>query len=765
MLSRPVLALDDGPAALSGIVTLSETATTNTVVGLDGSTAVSGLSLPESVTVAAGQSTATFTMDATAAAPPGFDAFRQEWTVTASAAGYGSDEAGVTLLGSAGRGWETFDRLLVYGGEYRDGSFTGQNGIRWNYFHATAQQNFPINGRGVLLRNQTNESRVVSDPIPGGIGSLAIDLRKAFTGTGNRQVEVLVNGVSRGFSPTFGAASGADATVHTYTMDNLDVAGDFTLEIRNASANQLVVDNIRWTGWPGGSAPSPGLAAFPDSMAAPGYTEDETGPGEDVRFRVFGASLAAGALVAEAPAGFEIAFDGGPFGDTLHLPEPEAGMTSVFLRARMQEGLPPGEYIGALLVNGGGADALEVSISGSVSESTSNLFPGLLAGGYQQDFSGFAATGELPFGWEITADGSASNRLDISLWGNSTTGIKRGTLGDPVLGYQHTANTGTAVMRVQLENRTGKTVRALDIQYLARTERLGLVRYPQFSTRLNGGIRTALSHNSADGDGLPKRDRIGGLTIPPGGMVELTWSSTNGDGSGASRQIGLSDLDISLPAPPVVTLNGPAELWLEQGGAFHDQGASAVDDFDGALSVFVSGLVDMNTPGTTFLSYDAVNSVGLEAETVNRTVTVLRPFDYFARVTHGLAGDNAAATATPTGDGVMNLLKFALGGDPNVADRSVLPELVFLPDGRPALQFETGPELAWDQADSILVGADVEISLLRSHNLIDWNRVDTELLGAPTGNPLPGGSKITLAAVDTLTEGAVFLRLQVRQAE
>jgi endonuclease I len=766
MMSRPVLALDDGPAAMSGVVALSETAASDTPVALQGDISFPGLQLPESVTVGAGQSTAYFTVNATAAAPPGFEAFRRDWSVTASAPGFGTHTTGVTLLGAGGRGWESFDRLLIYGNTYRDGSFTGQNGIRWNYFHATSQQSHPIDGRGILLSSSGDGSRIISDPIRGGIGRLAVDLRKAFTATGSRQIEVLINGDSRGFSPTFGATSGADATVLTYVLENLNVTGDFTLEIRSAtgtptSRRQLVVDDIRWTGWPDAALPAPELAAFPDRLSLPGYI-GQWGPGEEVRFRVFGKHLGTGSLKANAPAGFEIALDDGPFVESLDLPVATAGMSAVFLRARMRDGLPAGDYAGQLVLSGGGAAPTVVAMSGTVDESADLVMPGLTASGYQQDFSGFAATEVLPFGWDVVASGTASNRHDISPWGGTPTGIKRGTAQDPVLGYQHTADTGNAVMRVQLENRTGKSVRALDVQYRGRVARETQGRTPQFTAGINGVARPALAFSTTETNGVLKRDRIGGLDIPPGGVIELSWTSGRGAGSGNSRQIGLSALNISLPKPPVLRLTGPAVLKLEQGSGFTDPGASALDDFDGELSITITGQVDAGSPGITVLSYDAVNSLGMAADPVTRTVEVLRPVDYFTQVTHGLQGEAAAPDANPSGDGIVNMLKFALGGNPAVPDPAVLPMLEFLPDGRPALRFRTGPTLAWDESASILTGAGLEISLSMSHDMLGWHPVATALVGAPHQNPLPGGTEIMLAPLQNPVGGMVFLRLRVQ---
>ncbi len=766
MLSRPLLAVNDGPAAMTGVVALSETTTSDTIVSLQGRPDIPGLQFPASLTVAAGQSAAYFTVDATASAPPGFQSFRASWSLTASAPGFGTHTTGATLLGTDGRGWESFDRFLIYGNAYRNGSFTGQNGIRWDYFHAAPAQDHPIDGRGILLSSAEDGSRISSHPIPGGIGRLAIDLRKAFTASGNRQIEVLVNGVSRGRSPVFGGASGADPTVYTFILDDLNVTGDFTLEIRNAlgtssSRRQLVVDDIRWTGWPAAATPAPELAIFPNRLALPGY-RGEWGPGEALRFRVFGCQLTTEPLLASAADGFEIAFDDGPFSDSLALPAPTNGMTAVFLRARLKSRLPAEQYHGSIMLTGGGAAPSELALSGTVDEAIGQSLPGLLTAGYQQDFSGFAATEVMPDGWDVVADGTANNRHDISMWANTSTGIKRGTAQDPVLGYQHTAGTGNAVMRVQLENRTGQSVRALDIQYRGRVARETEGRTPEFTVRLNGVPHPALAFSTTEGDRVLKRDRLGGMDIPPGGVIELSWTSARGVGSGSSRQIGLSAFQVSLPRPPVVSLIGSAMVKLEQGGGFSDPGAVAMDDYEGDMPVTITGMVDTSAPGITMLRYDAVNSVGLAADPAIRTGEVLRPLDYFTPVTHGLVGEAAAPEANPSGDGIVNLLNFALGGDPNAADLTVLPALEFLPDGRPALRFRAGLGLSWSQSASMLSGAGLEISLMVSSDMIHWLPGPSALVSHDGGGTLPAGAEIKLATLDPPPGGSLFLRLKIR---
>lgn len=144
---------------------------------------------------------------------------------------------------------ETFDNLTIASsGSYLDGTFTGINGIEWTYVESISGSVYPIDGNGMLLR-RSDEPSSLSATITGGIVTFSVQMRKAYTGTGDRQIEVFVNDTSIGQSETFGSDSGEDTEVHTFSVSDIDVSGTFTLEIRNISAKQLVIDNVTWTGY------------------------------------------------------------------------------------------------------------------------------------------------------------------------------------------------------------------------------------------------------------------------------------------------------------------------------------------------------------------------------------------------------------------------------------------------------------------------------------------------------------------------------------
>ncbi|MBN2765586.1 MAG: chitobiase/beta-hexosaminidase C-terminal domain-containing protein [Paludibacteraceae bacterium] len=87
-----------------------------------------------------------------------------------------------------------------------------------------------------------------------GVGTFSFQYRKAYTGTSERQLELIVNGTSVVTGPAFGTISGAETTVYDFTHE-VNTAGPVTIKIKNIGTGttnkQTVVDNIAWTNFSG----------------------------------------------------------------------------------------------------------------------------------------------------------------------------------------------------------------------------------------------------------------------------------------------------------------------------------------------------------------------------------------------------------------------------------------------------------------------------------------------------------------------------------
>lgn len=125
---------------------------------------------------------------------------------------------------------------------YANGSYTGDNGITWSYIESRNDAGYQITGAGIMLRESSSNIKITSSNVAGGIGNFTCKLLKAFTGSGNRQVELYINGVSYGTSIAWD-----NTTVQTFSVNNINIGGNVIVEIRNNTAKQVTVDDISWT--------------------------------------------------------------------------------------------------------------------------------------------------------------------------------------------------------------------------------------------------------------------------------------------------------------------------------------------------------------------------------------------------------------------------------------------------------------------------------------------------------------------------------------
>lgn len=278
--------------------------------------------------------------------------------------------SGALLAKSNAQGLETFDNFAVPQGSYVDGSFVGENGVGWNYFHVTgAGPDNQIEGQGMILRRSGENSRIVSAPIGGGIGSLSVQLRKAFTSAGDRQVELLVNGESKGFSETFGAASGADPTIINFAVENINIPGNVVIELRNTQGGtqnrQLTIDNISWTGFNDGG-PSISATGLPLPFAS---FAGQASQSQSVN--ITGQNLEAD-VQATAPPGFELSTDNINYASTVTLVRSGATLSgSLFLR--VSAAALAGEIAGNVSLASTNAPTLNIAVTAAVRPASLSL--------------------------------------------------------------------------------------------------------------------------------------------------------------------------------------------------------------------------------------------------------------------------------------------------------------------------------------------------------------------------------------------------------
>ncbi|MCH3884267.1 T9SS type A sorting domain-containing protein [Tenacibaculum aquimarinum] len=153
-----------------------------------------------------------------------------------------------TSFNMSAQGLENFNNSAATA-SYLSNSFTGNNGIVWSYV-ASRDENGDdndagIDGNALMLRRSSDNSAVSATGIPNGIGDFSVTLYKGFTGNGNRQVELFINGVSKGTSVAFDDADDKDK--YTFSVSGINIDGAFDLEIRNVTSKQVIVDDITWS--------------------------------------------------------------------------------------------------------------------------------------------------------------------------------------------------------------------------------------------------------------------------------------------------------------------------------------------------------------------------------------------------------------------------------------------------------------------------------------------------------------------------------------
>ena len=78
-------------------------------------------------------------------------------------------------------------------------------------------------------------------------------------------------------------------------------------------------------------------------------------------------------------------------------------------------------------------------------------------------------------------------------------------------------------------------------------------------------------------------------------------------------------------AAPVITLNGEAEVTINESGIYTEAGATALDAVDGDLTANIQSSSNLNAdkPGTYSVTYDVSDATGNKAAQAVRTVVVL----------------------------------------------------------------------------------------------------------------------------------------------
>lgn len=135
---------------------------------------------------------------------------------------------------------ETFRNLKLAG--WGTETYSGDNNLNWTV-NAKGVSGYIDDSKGIYFHS--NKIGVESEPIQGGIASFAVKCKDLWDANSERKIELLVN------NEVVGSKTHTGSAVYSFAVNNINVDGEFTLAIKNASDaetnNTLAIDDISWT--------------------------------------------------------------------------------------------------------------------------------------------------------------------------------------------------------------------------------------------------------------------------------------------------------------------------------------------------------------------------------------------------------------------------------------------------------------------------------------------------------------------------------------
>jgi len=247
----------------------------------------------------------------------------------------------------------------------------------------------------------------------------------------------------------------------------------------------------------------------------------------------------------------------------------------------------------------------------------------------------------------------------------------------------------------------------------------------------------ATATDAEDGDLTSSISVNNTVNVDVAGSYTVTYNVNDSKGVSATtvtRTVIVEAVYVNIA--PVITLIGDASITITVGDTYTDQGATADDNLDGDIttSIVTSGSVDTATAGTYTIIYNVIDSEGLAAIEVTRTVIV------------EVAAANAAPVITLVGNASITI---------TVGD-------TYTDQGATATDTEDG-----DLTSSIVVVNPVDVNTAGTYT-ITYNVVDsgalvattvtrTVIVQVATANVAPvitlvGNANIVLNIGDTYTE-------------
>jgi hypothetical protein len=151
----------------------------------------------------------------------------------------------------------------------------------------------------------------------------------------------------------------------------------------------------------------------------------------------------------------------------------------------------------------------------------------------------------------------------------------------------------------------------------------------------------------------------------------------------------------------------------------------------------------------TVVATNAVGSATSSAAVL--TVASANPYNTWAASYSLDPSGNGAPTANPSGDGVVNLLKFALGGSPNVAGSTTLPVVA-----------TSGANLTFTYNVKVAATAQYSIGAQSSTDLSSWSSVVHGVNGATIATTTVDAATDRVVVTLPASSPRLFVRLRIQ---
>ena len=113
-----------------------------------------------------------------------------------------------------------------------------------------------------MLRRSSDSSSLTSNTISGGMEDFSIKLKKAFTGSGDRQVELFIGPDASNLTSLGTSTAFDDTDIHTFSVADINYVGDFVIRISNINSGQINIDDISWNSYDDGELSITGAAGW-----------------------------------------------------------------------------------------------------------------------------------------------------------------------------------------------------------------------------------------------------------------------------------------------------------------------------------------------------------------------------------------------------------------------------------------------------------------------------------------------------------------------